>query len=312
MKPISDTINKLAKKPEFQKRYEAMKKEVTSHPDVKQFLRDNQIALTDPIVDRSLGRLYEYIGQSKECNKCESLDSCKNMLQGYHPHLVFQRNSIDLQYDRCPRKELYDNRKKNESLIKSLHMPKDILRASMLDLDLDNSSRLQAVKLAHEFVKNFQPGKRSKGLYLYGPFGVGKTYLLGAIANELAEKRISSMLIYYPEFMRELKGSFQDNSFNAKVDGVKNVPVLMIDDIGAESMSSWMRDDILGAILQYRMLENSPTFFTSNFDFTQLEHHLAVTQRGEEERVKAARIMERIKYLATPVELQGNNRRIDN
>ena len=57
------------------------------------------------------------------------------------------------------------------------------------------------------------------------------------------------------------------------------------------------------------MLENLPTFFTSNFDFKQLEHHLTYTQRGEAEEMKAARIMERIKYLAKPIPIGGKNRR---
>lgn len=84
----------------------------------------------------------------------------------------------------------------------------------------------------------------------------------------------------------------------------------MLDDLGAESMSSWTRDEVLGPILQYRMQENLPTFFTSNFDFQELEHHLTYSQRGEEEKMKARRIMERIKYLADSVPIDGPNRRI--
>lgn len=34
----------------------------------------------------------------------------------------------------------------------------------------------------------------------------------------------------------------------------------MIDDIGAESMTSWIRDDVLSVILQYRMQEQLVTF----------------------------------------------------
>ena len=48
------------------------------------------------------------------------------------------------------------------------------------------------------------------------------------------------------------------------------LPVLMLDDLGAESMTSWGRDEVLGTILQFRMLESLPTFFTSNFDFKEL------------------------------------------
>lgn len=41
----------------------------------------------------------------------------------------------------------------------------------------------------------------------------------------------------------------------------------------------------------------------------ELEQHLSVTQRGEEEPLKAKRLMERIRYLAQEIELTGRNRR---
>lgn len=83
----------------------------------------------------------------------------------------------------------------------------------------------------------------------------------------------------------------------------------MFDDIGAESVSSWARDEVIGPIMQHRMLEKLPTFFTSNFDLEQLQQHLTYSQRGEEEVVKAARIIERIRYLAEPVPIDGENKR---
>ncbi len=117
------------------------------------------------------------------------------------------------------------------------------------------------------------------------------------------------MIVYVPELFRELKSSIGDSTLNEKLEAIKKEPVLMLDDIGAESMSSWVRDEILGPILQFRMLDNLPTFFTSNYDFQGLEHHLTYSQRGEEEKLKARRVMERIKYLAEPVSVTGRNRR---
>ena len=70
-------------------------------------------------------------------------------------------------------------------------------------------------------IQEYIPGKRQKALYIYGKFGVGKTYLLGAIANQLAEKQISSLIVYFPDFLRELKGSIGDNTLNEKIEMVK-------------------------------------------------------------------------------------------
>jgi primosomal protein DnaI len=106
-----------------------------------------------------------------------------------------------------------------------------------------------------------------------------------------------------------MKSSIADSTLNEKIEALKREPILMLDDIGAEAVSSWTRDEVLGPILQFRMLESLPTFFTSNFDLKGLEHHLTYSQRGEEEKMKARRIMERIRSLSVPVIVDGPNRR---
>ena len=88
-------------------------------------------------------------------------------------------------------------------------------------------------------------------MYIYGPFGIGKSFILGALANELANRKIRTVAVYVPEFLREMKQSIQDQSLNEKIEFVKKAQVLMLDDIGAEAMSAWTRDEVLGTILQY-------------------------------------------------------------
>ncbi|MEG0994840.1 MAG: primosomal protein DnaI, partial [Bacilli bacterium] len=127
--------------------------------------------------------------------------------------------------------------------------------------------------------------------------------------NELDKKNIQSAICYYPEFLRKIKSSFQDD-FNSKIEYIKNVPLLLLDDIGAENVTSWSRDEILATILQYRMESNLPTFFTSNCTLKQLEEHFSKSSSGIEE-LKAGRLIERIKYLTNQMELTTFNRRND-
>jgi len=308
MKPINDSLNQLVNKKDFKARLEALRNSILSNPEVKTFLQEHRHELDEQMVDRGLMKMHEFIDQSKCCDKCPSLQSCVNMVKGYHPQLVVKGRNIDLQYERCPRKVQEDERKEQESFIQCMYVPKEILHATMSDIEIEQG-RFEAIKLVRDFVREYEPNKKMKALYLHGSFGVGKTYFLGAIANALAEKKVKSTILYVPEFLRELKGSFQDQSFNEKIEYVKKVPVLMLDDLGAESVTSWMRDDVLGTILQFRMLENLPTFFSSNLNFKELQHHLTYTQRGEKEELKAARVMERIKSLAIPVEMNGENKR---
>ncbi|MDQ1001256.1 primosomal protein DnaI [Neobacillus niacini] len=308
MERINRTIKRLASNENFQKRYEEQRKQVLEHPDIHAFLTEHQNELTQNTIEKSMSKLYEYTQQSKECNRCESLDGCINFMKGYHPDLVLVRNSIDVVYKRCPRKVMADEQKKNQKLIKSLYVPRDILEATFEEFEGD-LGRLDAGDRAATFLMNYEAGLKPKGLYLYGKFGVGKSYLLGAIANELAKKQIPTMIVYVPELLREMKSAIGDSTLNEKIEALKKEPILMLDDIGAEAVSSWTRDEVLGPILQFRMLEKLPTFFTSNFDFQGLEHHLTYSQRGEEEKMKARRIMERIRSLSDPVLVDGPNRR---
>ena len=140
-----------------------------------------------------------------------------------------------------------------------------------------------------------------------GSFGSGKTYLVAALFNEMAKKGVRSVLIYYPEFLRSLKASFQTN-YDEQFNYIKKVPLLLLDDIGAENCSNWSRDEVLGPILQYRMENHLPTFFTSNLTLEELENSLAMTSNGVD-KVKARRIVERIKQLTVSLELISKNRR---
>lgn len=312
MENINQTLKKLGSIENFQRRYQQMRSEIMNNSDVQAFLNEHHNELNNEMIEKSLMKLYEYSTQSSECRKCTSLETCENLMKGFQPELVIRSNSIDIQYDRCPRQVMDDEKRKNEKLVKSMHFPKEMLHVTFKDFDINKSTpgRYEALDKATTFVANYQLGIKQKGLFLYGPFGVGKSYLLGAIANQLAENKISSMIVFVPELFRELKNSIADATINDKIEAIKRQPVLMLDDLGAETLSSWTRDEVLGPILQYRMLENLPTFFSSNFDFHELEHHLTYTQRGEEEKMKARRIMERIKYLAEPVQIDGPNRRV--
>lgn len=309
MENIRETLNRISNRDDFQKRFTMIRQEIMSHPDVRAFLLEHQDEISGPMIDRSLGKLYEFVSQSRGCKECPSLEQCKNIIPGYEPELVLVNNGIDVHYVPCRLKRLADEKKKMENRIQCLYMPKDILQASLGNVILDTDNRMQAVDKVEQFISNYGSEHFQRGFYFYGPFGTGKTYLLGAVAHELAGIGISSIIVYVPELIREMKQAISDHTLNEKIDMLKKAPVLMFDDIGAEAVSSWVRDEVLGPILQFRMLERLPTFFTSNFNLNELEHHLTYSQRGEEEKLKAARIIERIKFLAEPVSIDGPNKR---
>ncbi|WP_182201053.1 primosomal protein DnaI [Paraliobacillus salinarum] len=310
MEPIQKSLKKWMRENQtFQTVYGEMKKEILTDPDIIEIL-ENHPSLTKESIDRQLMKLYEYHSQNKNCDNCAKGGCANNVLPGYKPRIEINDQEIHIYYEKCKYTILQEKQQQRAKLIKSLHMPKDVLQASMRDLDDQDPKRHDAIRKVIEYVNALDDGKApEKGFYFYGPFGVGKTYFLGAIANELADNHIQCMLIYMPEFVREMKASLGNDSLQEKIEQFKTIPVLMIDDIGAESISAWFRDEILGSILQYRMMERLPVFFSSNYSLSQLEKHLAITSKGDVEELKAGRIIERMKQLSEQVPLFSENRR---
>ena len=178
----------------------------------------------------------------------------------------------------------------------------------MSEIYTNDKNRIELIKWVTNFIKEYKKGNTFKGLYLSGNFGSGKSYIISAMLNELVSSGYNAALIYYPEFLRILKASFKTD-FDEEFDYARKADLLLLDDIGAENMTSWARDEILGPILQYRMEEKLPTFFTSNLSLDELESHLSSIQNGKVDKLKAKRIIERINYLCDEMKLISKNNR---
>lgn len=307
MEPIQSSLSKWMKENKnFQENYTKIRSEVLNDPEIKEFLSLHP-EISNSELNKSLVKLYEYKTQSKQCDQCSSFNECQNMLQGYSPILQVENGEIHLAYEKCHSRIMIEKEQSQQQLVQSVHVPKEILQASINNID-DDKNRNNGVMEMFNFLREASNKLPRKGIYFYGPFGVGKTYFLGALANELKKMNISSMIIYMPEFVREIKSSFKNDTTNEKIEYFKKADVLMLDDIGAEMQSSWFRDEILGSVLQYRMMEQLPVCFTSNYSLEQLEGVLASTRDGVE-KVKAGRIIERIRQVSKEVPIYGENRR---
>lgn len=276
-----------------------------SNSDFKAYVYN--LGIKEETLMKYTSRLEEAFEECKNCTTCSDLESCKNKVKGYVYTPIDAGKLIDFSYVICKKQQAEDIRTSYQNNLALYDMPKDIKNATLKDMYKDDKARVPIIKYFKEFIDNYSNTEKPKGIYLNGSFGSGKTYLVAALFNEMAKKGVRSALIYYPEFLRSLKASFQTN-YEEQFSYIKKVPLLLFDDIGAENCSNWSRDEVLGPILQYRMENHLPTFFTSNLTIEELENSLAITSSGVD-KVKARRIIERIKQLTINLELISENRR---
>lgn len=280
--------------------------EACANKEFKEFV--DSLNQKEEVLMKYTSSLQDVLQETQNCKNCKNIETCPNKIKGYVYTPIISGNIITFSYDACKKeikKEQEDAYKANLDIYK---MPKEIKNASFKDIYKDDKARVPIIKYFKEFMDNYQKEEKQKGIYLTGSFGSGKTYLIASLFNEMAKKGVHSILIYYPEFLLSLKASFHDDDYLEKINYIKKIPLLLLDDIGAENVSNWSRDEILGPILQYRMENNLPTFFTSNLTLEELEKALSTTSSGVD-KVKARRIIERIKQLTVSLELISKNRR---
>ena len=282
--------------------YQDLVQNIMKDPDVAAFIQ--QESLTPEELNRSISKFNQYITERDKFLRGDT----DYIAKGYKPILVMNHGYADVSYEETPELIAAEKEAAIKNRLKLINLPASLKQASLAQVDLDDLGRLPVFEKLLAFVEQY-PTIR-KGLYLYGDFGVGKSFMVAALAHDLSEKRgVSSTLLHYPSFVIDVKNAISDGNVKTLVDEIKLSEVLILDDIGAEQSTAWIRDEILQVILQYRMQENLPTFFTSNFDFEDLEKHFAKGKQGNDEIWEARRVMERIRYLTEETRLEGVNRR---
>lgn len=282
--------------------YQDLVQKIMKDPDVAAFIQ--QESLSPEELNRSISKFNQYITERDKFLRGDT----DYIAKGYKPILVMNHGYADVSYEETPELIAAEKEAAIKNRLKLINLPASLKQASLAQVDLDDLGRLPVFEKLLAFVEQY-PTIR-KGLYLYGDFGVGKSFMVAALAHDLSEKRgVSSTLLHYPSFVIDAKNAISDGNVKTLVDEIKLSEVLILDDIGAEQSTAWVRDEILQVILQYRMQENLPTFFTSNFNFEDLEKHFAKGKHGNDETWEARRVMERIRYLAEETRLEGVNRR---
>ena len=282
--------------------YQDLVQKIMKDPDVAAFIQ--QESLSPEELNRSISKFNQYITERDKFLRGDT----DYIAKGYKPILVMNHGYADVSYEETPELIAAEKEAAIKNRLKLINLPASLRKASLAQVDLDDLGRLPIFEKLLAFVEQYPAIQ--KGLYLYGDFGVGKSFMVAALAHDLSEKRgVSSTLLHYPSFVIDVKNAIGDGNVKTLVDELKLSEVLILDDIGAEQSTAWVRDEILQVILQYRMQENLPTFFTSNFNFEDLEKHFAKGKHGNDETWEARRVMERIRYLAEETRLEGVNRR---
>jgi len=263
-------------------------------PVLNNFFMDND--LNNEIIEDNLPKLLSYKTEKDNCLECTGLKSCKQDNVGLEPIIVSEDEKIRIYYKECNYVLSKRENEKKKQLINAMYMPEMVLKADLEDYRNDTKNRMEIYRYIMKFLNFLSRGEILKGMYLTGKYQEGKTYTLAALAKELTKRNYSVILAYYPDLSREVKSTIGNGGLEVLINKLKVVDVLMLDDIGGEAQSSWVRDEVLSPILQHRLLDNKPTFFSSNVPRKGLPMFM-VSNDQIAEKSKAYRVHARIESL---------------
>lgn len=304
MDTIKDILASSLKAIEEKGHYQEAVRDTLAYPPVKTFIENHTDKVSSTMIENSLSKLHEFKREHQAALKGQGVSN-----PGFEPELYINGNYIDVRYQPTQAFLEAGEKRQQAALLSNASVSRDVRGASLDDFYLNSPQRCQLIEEIIHFTQQYLKSPHlAQGLYIHGPFGVGKTYLLGALANDLVAKKVSVQILHLPTFAMEIKNAIREQKTLEMIKTIQEVDVLIMDDIGAEFTTPWMRDEVVTTILEFRMKEALPTFFTSNFNMDQLQHHLAYSSNGVEQ-LKAQRIMERIRFLAKEVALDGPNMR---
>lgn len=289
--------------------------QVLNDPLVRK-LRMKYPELDDRTLRINLNKLYQYVKEYRNCTNCPGLEHCPNDFQGHYTKLSCEQvNGAAQLYDhKVSCKKFISNQVQRQIrnrvrsfYVDDLALNRGYSAEEILDTD---SERAEAVAGVLRYIKRTKEnGLQTDGLYLVGKFGTGKTFLMCYLLHELAKSGLSGAIVYMPDFVEDLKAMLHEpHKLKETIDLMKQTDLLIFDDMGAENLNPWVRDHVMGSILNYRM-NRKPTFYTSNYELDALEQHFSFTNKDGEEEHKGQRLMDRIRPFVEVIVVNGANKR---
>ena len=125
----------------------------------------------------------------------------------------------------------------------------------------------EAYRLALDFAKSPEGW-----LVFMGGTGCGKTHLAAAIVNYRYQIKKPAKFVVVPEFLDHLRSTFNPDSrvsYDQLFESVKKAPLLVLDDFGEQSTTSWAREKLY-QVINYRYNARLATVITTRYSLEEI------------------------------------------
>lgn len=197
----------------------------------------------------------------------------------------------------CRQREAEEERARNNKArveeLREYYLPREQMRKCRFE----NAEESVQIKTAQAFVAHWdEVSSDGTGLILWGNTGTGKSFSALCIANALIDRQIHVKYFSAVDLISDLMDKEKrDGIFKS----VSEVPLLILDDIGAERQTEFAREQLC-RVIDARIEAGKPLICTTNYSLTEMQNATDSSQ---------ARIFDRILSVCVPVKVVGESRR---
>ena len=287
MQQLKFDQNTIANK-EISKKKATIAAELLTKKEIKDLIK--KLKLSEKEFDYYLGYFLSYYEDRCCCKKCSNIDECQKDIPGTILKLVRKEDkSIEREYTLCVKRE--DQRRLNKNyLIRDFN-------EDLLKIDIDDMENKKGRFEYEKKILEIDSTEAKNGMFIYGPSSSGKSYPLIALCNEFVKDDKKCAFVYVKTFLESLRNTFGNNKETIKLmDVVKKVDILVLDNLGEEKQTEWVRDDVISSIIDYRSKNNTLTFITSCYTLEELEKMYNVAKTNlEMGKIKASKFIDKIR-----------------
>ena len=184
------------------------------------------------------------------------------------------------------------------------------------DTFLPTNENQKALRVCKMYADNFReklprnnPDPGRNGLFITGPKGTGKTHLAAAIANQLMQEGTAVICMTMIDLLDRIKQTYEKQkqwgaSEGSVLNTYKEVPLLIIDDMGKEPATEWAVSKIY-AIINARYEAYLPTIITTNYSDSELVRRLTPRETGDSTTADAT--IDRLREMCAAIVTTGDS-----
>lgn len=266
---------------------EQMYKEFLANP---QAVKDiEQLNIPSEVIRKNIAKIYNFVLDLNFCKKCPGCDKCTKENPCFVTKISYEDGLVEQSLVPC--KKLTQKMAFQEQFVIRDYDAKWV-NDSFKEMD-KNKERALAVQ---KFTAAINGG--ANWIYLTGGINSGRSYVAALMTNDFAKKGKGKIAyINTPKRIKELNDLNYSNKdeFQAQLELLSSVPLLVFDDFGSEYKNDFIRDAVLLEIIQKRASKKLLTIFTSDFTISEIQEMYSLNTPG---KIRAKQLATYIKQLS--------------